>query len=113
MEVQFDGVGVSSVLGGASSKSHVEPQRWTAQSGASRSVSPETARRLARLCDRRKRRSVVASWYLSPKTVEGRVRYVCRAQVASFGAGGRSSAACDIVIDIVGWRPVGWENETL
>lgn len=109
----MDEVGVSSVVGGASSKSHVEPQRCTAQSGASRSVSPETARRLARLWDCRKRRSVVASWYLSPNIVEGSVRYVCRAQVESLGAGGRSRAAWDIEMDIVGWRPVGWENETV
>ena len=51
------------------------------------------------------------SWYLSPKMDDGRVRYVCSAQVASAGAGGSFSADGERESVIVGWRPFGWEKE--
>lgn len=110
--VQFDGA-VSWDLGVASSRSQVEPQWLTTQSGASRSVSPARAWRAARLWDSRKRGSVVLSWYWSPNTVDGRVRYVWSPQVASLGAGGRLSDEPGMVIDISGCRPVGGVNETV
>lgn len=60
--------------GVASSRRRVEPHFRTTQSGASRSVSPAMERRATRLWERRKRGSVVESWYLSAKRVDGRVR---------------------------------------
>lgn len=65
---------VSASDGVASSRRRVEPQRGATQSGASRSVSPDMLRRERRLWEFRKRGSVVESWYLSAKMVEGRVR---------------------------------------
>lgn len=41
------------------------------------------------------------------------MRYVCRAQVASLGAGGCLRDDRGMDIDIVGWRPVGGANETV
>lgn len=112
MTVQFE-VSAMSSSGVASSRSQVEPQRLTTQSGASRSISPDRARRATRLWDSRKRLSVVPSWYWSPKMVEGSVRYVWSAQVASLGAGGRFRDDRDMEMDIVGCRPVGGANETV
>lgn len=99
--------------GVASSKSRLDPQPGTTQSGASRSVSPDMARKPARLCDSRKRGSFVESWYRSAKMVDGRVMYVCRAQIASAGAGGRVSASGDNDIRSFGCRPVGKSQEAL
>lgn len=101
----------SGFSGVASSSNQFDPQRSMPQSGASRSVSPKTARRAARLCDLRKSGSVVESWYLSPKIDDGRVRYVCSAQVASAGAEGAFSADGERERVIVGWRPLGWGKE--
>lgn len=64
----------------ASSNSQFEPQLGTTQSGASRSVSPATARRETRLWDCRNSGSVVESWYLSPNMEDGRVRYEYKEQ---------------------------------
>lgn len=58
MIVQF--AAVVDVVGWASSSSAAEPQRWMAQSGASRSCSPLRARRAMRLWAERKRGS--ESW---------------------------------------------------
>ena len=58
--------------GGASSKRSAEPHFDTAHIGASRSVSPESARIARRLLDFKKLGE--DSWYLSTKSDEGKVR---------------------------------------
>lgn len=87
--------------GGASSISMADPHFFTTQSGASRSVSPLIARSPRRFKEARKRGE--ESWYLSGKIEEGRIRYVCRAQV---GSGGDMDVEGK-VRRRVGWRPVG------
>lgn len=55
--------------GGASSSSMAEPHFSTAQTGASRSVSPSRARRARRLFEARKFAEDI--WYLSIKRDDG------------------------------------------
>lgn len=69
--------------GGASSNSAALPQEGITQSGASRSVAPARLRRAIRFLEVRKRGSV--NWYLSMKSAEGRVMYVCSLHVGSGG----------------------------
>lgn len=92
--------------GGASSSSIELPHFLTTQSGASRSVSPERARREARFLERR--REVRESWYLSRKMKEGRGRWVWSLQASPGGGRGEGK-----VRRRVGWRPVGWRKEAV
>ena len=66
--------GADLVSGGASSSRRAEPHFETAQTGASRSVSPDRERIERRLLEARKLGA--DNWYLSGKRDDGRVTYV-------------------------------------
>lgn len=82
------------------------PHSFITQSGASRSVAPDSECRALRLCEARKRGS--RNWCLSMMRAEGSVRCVWSLQVGCGGVGGMEKVRWR-----VGWRPVGWVKEVV